>query len=74
MEKLTWYKMLPEMGPPETRIWEYPMADNSWETEMSEFLADVRGARNPSPGLDDAIAALRIVEKIYADSGYDHRA
>ena len=26
VEKLSWYKNLPEMGPPETTIWEYPMA------------------------------------------------
>ena len=30
-ERLTWYRMLPEMGPPETTIWEYPMADDSWD-------------------------------------------
>ena len=29
--------MLPEMGPPETTIWEYPMPDNSWDVEMAEF-------------------------------------
>ena len=31
IERLTYYKMLPEMGPPETTTWEYPMADNSWD-------------------------------------------
>ena len=41
VERLTWYKMLPEMGPPETTIWEYPMADNSWEVELAEFLEDI---------------------------------
>jgi predicted dehydrogenase len=66
--------MLAEMGPPETMIWEYPMADNSWSTEMAEFIEDVRGAREPAVGLNDAIAALAVVAKIYAQSGYDHRA
>jgi predicted dehydrogenase len=74
VEKLSWYKNLPEMGPPETTIWEYPMADNSWETEMTEFLQDIRSGREPSAGLHDAIAALTVVEKIYTGSGYDHRA
>ena len=41
-ERLTYYKMLPEMGPPETTTWEYPMADNSWDTELQEFLEDIR--------------------------------
>ena len=74
VERLSLYKNLPEMGPPETTIWEYPMADNSRETEMAEFIEDIRAARTPSAGLPDAIAALAIVAKIYADSGYDHRA
>jgi predicted dehydrogenase len=74
VEKLSWYRNLPEMGPPETAIWEYPMADNSWETEMTEFVQDIRCGREPSAGLHDAIAALAVVEKIYTRSGYDHRA
>ena len=66
--------MLPEMGPPETTIWEYPMADNSWAMEMAEFIEDIRSGREPSAGLNDAIAALAVVDKIYTESGYDHRA
>jgi predicted dehydrogenase len=74
VERLAHYKNLPEMGPPETTIWEYPMADNSWTMEMSEFAEDIRSGREPDPGLNDAIAALRVVAKVYGDSGYDHRA
>jgi predicted dehydrogenase len=74
VEKLSWYRNLPEMGPPETTIWEYPMADNSWQSEMTEFLQDIRSGRDPSAGLHDAIAALAVVETIYTESGYDHRA
>ena len=29
LERLSYYKMLPEMGPPETSIWEYPFSDKS---------------------------------------------
>ena len=74
IERITFYKMLPQMGPPETTAWEYPMADNSWEVEFAEFLDDIRLDRPPSAGLADAIAALRIIERIYEVSGYDHRA
>jgi predicted dehydrogenase len=74
VERLTWYRMLPEMGPPETTTWEYPMADDSWTVEMREFMDDIRLRRQPSVGLRDAVAALQVVEKIYRDSGYDHRA
>jgi predicted dehydrogenase len=72
MEKLSYYKMLPEMGPPITTIWEYPRGDNSWQLEFSEFLEDIRLDQTPSANLMDAKATLQIVEKIYKDSGYDH--
>jgi predicted dehydrogenase len=74
LERLTYYKMLPEMGPPETTIWEYPMADDSWEVEFSEFLEDIRLRRQPAANLSDAYAALAIVENIYKESGYDYHA
>jgi predicted dehydrogenase len=73
VEKLSWYKNLPGMGPPQTTIWEYPMADNSWEIEMAEFIEDIGTGRDPSSGLQDAIAALAVVAEIYSGSGYDHR-
>jgi len=72
VEKLSYFKMLPQMGPPETTIWEYPMADDSWEVEFTEFLEDIELNRNPSPGLIDAIENLKIINKVYLDSGYDY--
>ena len=71
-EKIIWYKMLPEMGPPETICWEFPMGDDSWEFEMNEFYKDILLDREPEAGLADAVAALKIIAKIYMDSGYDH--
>jgi len=67
-ERLALYRMLPEMGPPETTIWEYPMADTSWEAEFSAFLTDIELGRSPEPGLAAAAAALEIVEKTYQES------
>jgi predicted dehydrogenase len=72
VERLTWYQMLPEMGPPQTTIWEFPMADDSWSVEMKEFMDDIRTGREPAAGLADAVAALTIVGRIYAGSRYDH--
>lgn len=74
VEKLTWYKMLPQMGPPETVSWEYPMADDSWAVELAEFFEDIHLDRNPQATLQDAYAALVIIEQIYKESGYDHCA
>jgi len=73
-EKITWYKMLPEMGPPDTTTWEYPMNDDSWAVEINEFFEDIRLNRESSSGLGAAQAALMIVESIYRESGYDNCA
>jgi predicted dehydrogenase len=70
LERLSFYKMLPEMGPPETTTWDYPSGDNSWALEMEAFLEDIRLARTPVPGLKEARTALEIVEQIYRSSGY----
>lgn len=69
VERLAFYRMLPQMGPPETTIWEYPGADASWAAEFAEFLEDIRLGREPSAGLADARAALEIVGKVYGMSG-----
>src|SRR5882757_3944233 len=70
-EKIAFYRMLPQMGPPETTIWEFPMADDSWEVEFREFLEDIQVGREPAASLRDACEALRIIERIYEVSGYD---
>lgn len=66
-ERLTLYQMLPQMGPPETTIWEYPFPDTSWKTEFEEFEQALRTHAFPSPGLCDARAALKIVATIYGE-------
>jgi len=71
-ERLTYYRMLPGMGPPETTTWEYPMGDDSWGMELAEFYDDLRLNREPSVGLRDAYEALKIIETIYMKSGYDY--
>lgn len=68
LERLAYYRMLPEMGPPETTIWEFPMADDSWAVEMAEFYDDICLGRRPAAGLRDAREALRVIEAIYARS------
>jgi predicted dehydrogenase len=68
LERLTFYKMLPEMGPPETTSWEYPRGDKSWALELAEFLEDIRLDRQPAASLIDARAALAVVEAIQRQS------
>jgi len=64
-EKLTYYKMLPEMGPPETITYEFPREDQSWKIEMEEFFTDISLNRTPVPGIREAKLAMSVVEKIY---------
>jgi predicted dehydrogenase len=71
LEHLTWYRMLPQMGPPETTTWEYPGPDSSWAAEFAEFADDIRSGREPQAGLPAARAALAVVQEIYHRSGYD---
>jgi len=70
VERLAYYRMLPQMGPPETTLWEYPGADSSWALEFAEFLEDIRLGREPSAGLPAARAALKVVGRVYDMSGY----
>lgn len=64
-ERLSFYRMLPQMGPPETTIWEYPGEDRSWSAEFADFRACIAEGRQPSGTLEDAIAALDAVEQVY---------
>ena len=61
--------MKPEMGPPDTKLYEFPGPDESWRIEMTEFEEDIRQQRKPDAGLAEARAALQIVEEIYKKSG-----
>lgn len=69
-ERCTWHKMLPQMGPPETTVWDYPAGDNSWALELAAFEEDIRTGRTPNPGLREGIRTLEIVEAVYRSSGF----
>jgi predicted dehydrogenase len=69
-ERCTYYKMLPQMGPPETAVWDFPAGDSSWNLELAAFAEDIRTGRDPNPGLPEGIRTLEIVESIYRASGY----
>lgn len=71
VEKLFHYQMKPEMGPPDTQLYEFPGPDESWRAELAEFETDVQLKRKPDAGLKEAKAALRIVREIYRKSGFN---
>ncbi len=70
VEKITLYKMLPEMGPPDTTTWEFPRGDESWAVETCAWVDDICLGREPAPGLAEGIRTLEIVEEIYRRSGF----
>jgi predicted dehydrogenase len=71
VEKLFYYQMKPEMGPPDTKLYEFSGPDESWRLELIEFEKDVQLKRKPNGGLKEAKAALQIVEEIYRKSGFN---
>jgi predicted dehydrogenase len=68
VERLSFYRMLPQMGPPKTTIWEYPGEDTSWKAEFEHLKQCVAGKQKPWGDLDDALAALRVVDRLYEQS------
>ena len=45
IECLTFYRMLPQMGPPQTTVWEYPGEDQSWQAEVAHLSSASNIAR-----------------------------
>jgi predicted dehydrogenase len=65
LEKLTFHRMLPQMGPPETKSWEFPPPDRSWELEFQDLICAIEEDRTPMAGIVDAYATLKLVDEIY---------
>jgi predicted dehydrogenase len=69
-QRLTIYRMTPELGPPEVEEVAYPDEDRSWEREWASFAAAI-DAGDPSlvnGDLKDALYAWEQIEAAY-DSG-----
>jgi predicted dehydrogenase len=69
LEQLAFYKMLPQMGPPETSRWQYPFPDASWDKEMRELVAAIKEDRPPLGDVNDAVANLKIADQLYRQTG-----
>jgi predicted dehydrogenase len=67
VEKLFHYQMKPEMGIPDTKVYEFPSSDESWRIELNQFEENIQNRRASDAGLKEAKAALEVVEKIYAN-------
>jgi predicted dehydrogenase len=64
-ERLYHYMMRPEMGPPDAVIYEYAPADRSWALEWDDFARAVATGQRACGDVEDALASLRIVDRVY---------
>ena len=64
-ERIAFYRMRPEMGPPETTIFEYPFTDGSWALELKEFEDAIREGRRPTGDIEDALRNLSVIDTLY---------
>jgi len=66
LESLALYRMLPQMGPPETTKWEWPFPDQSWRLEIDEFVAAMREGRQPIGNIRDALHTMTVIDRVYS--------
>jgi len=64
-EKLTYYRMLPEMGVPLKQEWIFPEEDVSWKLEIGQFVEDMKTGTNLSDNTKSSVRVLEIIEEIY---------
>ena len=65
-EKMTLYKMKPEMGPPKVQEILFDENDLSWHKEIKEFIDRIKKKEYNDLALKDAVYVLNIVKKLYA--------
>lgn len=70
-EELRYFKMKPEMGPPDITITPFAGPDLSWQLEFEAFQKEIQGQRTHIGRIEDAVKAVEIVYSTYSNSGYD---
>jgi predicted dehydrogenase len=66
IEELRYYRMKPEMGPPEIIVTPFPELDQSWQTEFNAFLSEIEGRKTDIATAEDALRTLEIVHQVYS--------
>lgn len=67
-EKLTLYRMRPEMGPPEMQEFLFDEQDKSWQSETKDFFSRIRNKNYSDQSIKDTMYVLGIVENLYKRS------
>lgn len=68
VEHLIYHKVLPQMGPPATQVWEFPGEDISWKYELQAFADRIETGESFTKSLREAEAALAIVDALYKEN------
>ena len=64
-EKLIFYMMKKEMGPPIIKEYLFPPKDLSWKKELEDFGRNIINNTSPNPGINEAIINLKLIKEIY---------
>jgi len=67
-EKLTSFKMRPEMGPPDVEEISFPGPDLSWERENEVFFTKIKGKYLSEEPFKQAFYVLDIIGKVYKEN------
>lgn len=67
-EKLTLYKMRPEMGPPDVEEFIFDQPDQSWKIENQIFFNDIKNKNYSKLSFQQAFYVFAIIEKVYAEN------
>lgn len=70
-ETLTYYRMSPAMGPPETDVREFPGPDRSWELDLENLVDHVETGAPLLGDLDSARYAMQVVRDAYRANGFE---
>lgn len=69
-ETLTYYRMLPEMGPPPIEVFEFDGADKSWALDLKNLVDHIRIGSPLLGDIDSARYAMEQVTQAYRDNKY----
>ena len=64
-EKLIFYMMKKQMGPPNIKEYIFPQKRFILEKELEDFNRDIINNLKPIPGIDEAIINLKTIKEIY---------
>jgi hypothetical protein len=69
-QRLTLYRMKPELGPPDVETFDYPAEETSWQSEWAHFADSLRRGGALLGDLESLRYCWEVVEAAYAQTTY----